>query len=128
MKHVIKFNEFILEGLEDTSWTREYKGKETTIYLKDVIGYLDRTNVPVEKINTKSLEKLLIDAERDKKRVDNSDLSYPIILCKSGGKFIRILDGNHRLAKCVNNGINKIKARVLDLDKSLDEYKFMFGE
>lgn len=126
--NIFKFNEFILEGLEDTSWTREYKGKETTIYLKDVIEYLDRTNVPVEKIDTKTLEYLLIDAERDQKRVDNSDLNYPIILCKNGGKFTRILDGNHRLAKCISNGINKIKVRVLDLDKSLDEYKFMFGE
>jgi ParB-like chromosome segregation protein Spo0J len=38
-----------------------------------------------------------------------------------------ILDGHHRLLKAINNNIETIKARVLDLSTAPKLYQSMFG-
>ena len=108
----------------DTSWTRNIDGKKTTITLHDVNGYLDENNVNVEEIDTKSIEDILIDVERDSNRVESADLSFPIVVSKSNGEFKGILDGQHRVVKSIKNGIPR--ARVLNLDTAPEEYKKMF--
>ena len=110
----------------DTSWTRDIDGRETTITLHDVNDYLDKNNVPVEEIDTKSIEDILIETERDPNRVESADLSFPIVLSKSNGKFKAILDGQHRVVKSIQNDIPTIMARVLVLDTAPEEYKKMF--
>ena len=110
----------------DTSWTRNIDGKKTTITLHDVNGYLDENNVNVEEIDTKSIEDILIDVERDSNRVESADLSFPIVVSKSNGEFKGILDGQHRVVKSIKNGIPSIRARVLNLDTAPEEYKKMF--
>ena len=110
----------------DTSWTRNIDGKKTTITLHDVNGYLDENNVNVEEIDTKSIEDILIDVERDSNRVESADLSFPIVVSKSNGEFKGILDGQHRVVKSIKNGIPTIRARVLNLDTAPEEYKKMF--
>lgn len=110
----------------DTSWTRNIDGKKTTITLHDVNGYLDENNVNVEEIDTKSIEDILIDVERDSNRVESADLIFPIVVSKSNGEFKGILDGQHRVVKSIKNGIPTIRARVLNLDTAPEEYKKMF--
>jgi hypothetical protein len=110
----------------DTSWTRSIDGKETTITLRDLNDYLDENNVAVEEIDTKSIEDILIETERDPNRVNSADLSFPIVVSKSNGEFKGILDGQHRVVKSIQNEIPTIKARVLILDTAPVEYKKMF--
>ena len=51
-----------------------------------------------------------------KERSQESDLSFPIIICKDlEGNYSRILDGNHRLMKAKTLGEKYITAKVLDL-------------
>jgi hypothetical protein len=61
-------------------------------------------------------------------------LDYPIIVVKSGGQYKYVLDGNHRLQKAIDEGVETIKAKVLDLSdpepkdpKTLEKFKRMFG-
>ena len=110
----------------DTSWTRNIDGKKTTITLHDVNDYLDENNVNVEEIDTKSIEDILIDVDRDPNRVEIADLSFPIVVSKSNGEFKGILDGQHRVFKSIKNGTPTIKARVLNLDTAPEKYKKMF--
>ena len=139
MKHIKLFENFIegenLPGGDipsdtnmgvDTSWTRSIDGKETTITLQDLNDYLDENNVAVEEIDTKSIEDILIETERDPNRVNSADLSFPIVVSKSNGEFKGILDGQHRVVKSIQNNIPTIKARVLVLDTAPVEYKKMF--
>ena len=136
MKRIKLFENFIEENLPggdipsdqglNTSWTRSIDGKETTITLQDLNDYLDENNVAVEEIDTKSIEDILIETERDPNRVESADLSFPIVVSKSNGEFKGILDGQHRVVKSIQNGIPTIKARVLILDTAPVEYKKIF--
>ena len=110
----------------DTNWIRTHDGIEITITMKDVIKYLDDKEVSVENINTELIEPLLIETDRDPKRVAGADLEYPIFISKRDGELKSILDGQHRLAKAITNDIKEIKARVLDLDTAPDDYQMMF--
>ncbi len=122
------FKEFIKEGHigVDTTWTDEYNGKEITISLQDVNNYLDKNNVKVEEIDPMLIKNLLINTKRDSQRVEFANLDYPVIITKTNGKYTKILDGQHRVVKCINNNIDRIKSRILDLDTAPDEYKKIF--
>lgn len=53
--------------------------------------------------------------EREKnhaKRVENVDLNYPIAIYKFGGQWI-IIDGVHRFAKALMQGLKKIKVKKI---------------
>ena len=110
----------------NSSWTRTYKDKEITITLKDVNKYLDEKSIKVIEINPNKLKHLLIDTKRDPNRVQKADLDYPIIVVKNDEKYTNILDGQHRVLKCLTNKIDKIKAKVLELNNAPPKYKFMF--
>jgi hypothetical protein len=118
MKYLKLFEKFL-----DTSW-EDKNGDKITI--KEVIKYLDEKGAPVEELETKLLKDIIIDVERDPNRVDNADLDFPIIVSRIDGKFSMVLDGQHRVAKCLKNGIKTIKARVLELDNAPKKYKKMF--
>jgi len=110
----------------NTSWSDTYKGKDITITLKDIINYLDNENVKVKEINPNIIEHLLIKVERDPNRVESADLKYPVILSEKNGELTKILDGQHRVVKCLKNNIDKINVRILNLDNAPFEYKYIF--
>ena len=122
------YKEFIKESHigAATSWSGTFDGEEITITLDDINGFLDSENAPIIDIDPTTLEHLLIKVERVPERVQSASLDFPIILAEKNGKFVKILDGQHRVAKCLQNDIKTIKARVLDLDKSDEKYKSMF--
>jgi ParB-like chromosome segregation protein Spo0J len=62
-------------------------------------------------------------------RVAAANLEYPIIVMKSGGQYRYVLDGNHRLQKSIDNKVETIKAKILDLDnpETPEMFKRMFG-
>ncbi len=76
-------------------------------------------------IDPNDIKHLLIDVERDPNRVEAADLSYPIILVRSEGEFISILDGQHRVVKAIRDAVN-IRAKVLDLDLTPEEFVKVF--
>lgn len=49
------------------------------------------------------------------RRVERVDLEYPIIVAYMDGRYVKILDGHHRIVKSLKNNIDTIKVRVLDL-------------
>ena len=58
-----------------------------------------------------------------------ASLEYPIIVVKSDGQYRYVLDGNHRLQKAIDEEIESIKAKILDLDnpETPEKFKRMFG-
>lgn len=135
MKHLKTFEKFriILEdkNYEETSWTDEINGKEITITIQEVQNYLDSVNAPTIEIPVSEVFNMCCHkGKTDKETIERSqrsNLDYPIIIAKnSSGKWTMILDGHHRLFKAHNNGIEKIKARVLELDEAPIEYQVMF--
>jgi hypothetical protein len=119
MKYLKLFENFEQpEGTgKESSWEREVDGKVIKITLNDVLNYLDNG---VE-IDPHEIEHLLIDVERDSKRVEASDLDYPIILLSSGGEIKSILDGQHRVVKALEND-EMVKIRILDLDLAPEKF------
>lgn len=114
--------DYAKEGAE-TAWELE---DGTKVTLKDIVNFLDENNIPVIDIGVDELKHLLIDVERDPKRVEAADLSYPVIVSKYKGDFKAILDGQHRLVKSVKNGLDTIKCRILHLDNCPEEFKKIF--
>lgn len=98
-----------------------------TIKIADVMKYLDKNNIPVTEIPVKDVfSKCAHKDKTDKETLDRSersDLKFPIIVLKKNGKYHMVLDGHHRLLKAKNNNIDKIKARVFNLEDAPDEYK-----
>ena len=107
----------------DTFW-EDKDGFRLT--LTDINNYLDEQGVEVEEVDPRLFEDILIDVKRDQNRVDSASLDYPIVVSKKNGEFTMILDGQHRVVKCIQNNIRTIKTRVLDLDTAPEKIKNMF--
>jgi hypothetical protein len=105
----------------DTFWETEVDGETIRVTIKDIMNHLDSG---VE-IDPNEIKHLLIDVERDPIRVENADLSYPIIIAKSGDEFVSILDGQHRVVKALRDDVG-VKARILDLDMVPESWKKIF--
>lgn len=118
----IPSDEYSKAGSE-TYWELE---DGTKVTLKQILKFLDDKNIRVVEIPTEELKHLLIDVERDPKRVEAANLDFPIIVSKYKNKYDNILDGQHRLVKSVKHGIEKIKCRILDLENCPEEFKKVF--
>lgn len=123
MRDLIK--KVLQENYKNTSWT----DGDVTITISDVEEFLRGTkviNIPVKDIEHLNINKNKVDDDTIK-RVMRSDLSFPIIIIKDGGKYTSVLDGNHRLQKAINTNVEYIQAKVLDLDKSPKVFQDMFS-
>jgi len=130
----MKFDELaqqILENVEgmNTSWEDEDGKIKVTI--KDVIKYLDGNDIPIKTVSLDKIKPIIIDQDyknKNKNRVNASNLEYPIIVIKKNGKYKSILDGNHRAFKAVNSNAKNIKVREIDLSSpsTPDDYKELF--
>ena len=123
MRHLIK--RILQESYKNTSLS----DGDVTITISDVEDFLGDNGVidiPVKDIEHLSINKDKVD-DGTIKRVMGSDLSYPIIVIKSGGEYTTVLDGNHRLQKAINTNVEYIQAKVLDLDKSPKVFQDMFS-
>ena len=105
----------INEGLHDTSWENE-EGEKIT--LMDLLNATE--DIPVEEISVEELKPHLLtwDGDEDEvKKIDSSDLQYPILIfVNDDGKFISIIDGHHRAQKAVRKGLETIKAKVIPIN------------
>lgn len=123
MRYVKTFENFEQpEGTgADSFWEVKRDDKTIRITLNDIKDYLDN----YIEIDPKEVKNLLIDVTRDPIRVDVADLSYPVILSKSKGKYNRIIDGQHRIVKALRDDVN-IKAKILDLDSAPEVLQSIF--
>lgn len=124
MKHIKLFESWEQpEGTgKDSSWEKEIDGELVKITLQDVTDYLDN----VIMIKPDEIKHLLIDTQRDPKRIKNADLAYPIIVASKGGEYTSIIDGQHRVLKAIEDEVD-VKARILDLDTAPENFQSMFS-
>lgn len=101
----------------NTFWRSESGNKNIT--LAQLIEELDRQNVTTKAVSLDKIKPLIIEQDycgESRDRVNNANLTYPIIIVKHMGEYKSILDGNHRAFKALNLKQTKIKVRELDLD------------
>ena len=124
MKHLLEnWRKYITEDWRDTSWEND----DEKVTIGDVIDYLGDKTVD---INVLELSQQLPSLPtQGAERVAAANLEYPIIVVKSGGQYRYVLDGNHRLQKSIDNKVETIKAKILDLDspETPEKFKRMFG-
>jgi len=114
---------FIAESWRDTSWEND-EDKVTLGEIDDFLG--DKTvNINVLELS-RQIPPLPI---RSKKRVNDANLDFPIIVVKKDGQFKYVLDGNHRLQKAINQEVETIKAKILDVsaEETPERFRKMFG-
>jgi hypothetical protein len=122
------WRKFITEDWRDTSW--EDDGEKITIgdvddYLGDKTIDIVPSDVRDQVLKSRGKPRLPTTSQD---RIDKADLSFPIIVAMEGGKYIFVLDGNHRLQRAVDEN-KPLEAKVLDLDdiNTPENFKKMFG-
>ena len=118
------WRKFITEDWRDTSWKDD--GEEVTI--GEVVDYLGDETVDINVLElSQQLPRSLTTTNPE--RIASANLDYPIIVIKSGGQYQSVLDGNHRLQKAIDQGVENIKAKILDLtaDETPAKFKRIFG-
>lgn len=121
------FSSFIKSTNESTTGIgTSWEGDDGKITLVEINKYLEDNKTKMSIIDTNLIKDLLIDVKRDKKRVDNANLDFPIVITMLNGEYNRIIDGQHRLVKSIKIGEPYIKAYVLDLDTAPKKYLNMF--
>lgn len=113
----------LLENWRDTSWQTD----DEKVTIGDVVDYLGDKTVDINVL--KLSQQLPPLPTRGAERVAAASLEYPIIVVKSDGQYRYVLDGNHRLQKAIDEEIESIKAKILDLDnpETPEKSKRMFG-
>lgn len=114
----------ISEGLHDTAWEDDDGDKITLIDLLDATK-----DIPVTEIEVKKLKKHLLtwDDNDEIEKIERADLNYPILIfVEDNGDIISIIDGHHRAHKAIKNGLEKIKAKIIPLNKLPENMKKVF--
>ena len=118
------WRQYLIEDWRDTSWETD----DEKVTIGDVVNYLGDETVD---INVLELSQQLPSLPtQGAERVAAASLEYPIIVVKRDGQYQYVLDGNHRLQKAIDEGIESIKAKILDVSaeaKTPERFKKMFG-
>jgi hypothetical protein len=120
MGKIKKFAEH--SALSDTSWS---VGK-VKVTLRQLLKFMKENDITSKWIPISKLEKLLIKTKREKERLEEADLRFPIIVSRRDGKYTSIIDGHHRLEKSMIEDSGKIKAKILDFDDCTQKLKRIF--
>ena len=97
-----------MSNWEQTKWVDE-TGK-TTVTIQDVLTRLK--DDPVVSLELKSLAHIPSVLIQEKK-LENADLSFPIIVVENDDEFQMILDGHHRRHKAIVEKRTHILAKIL---------------
>lgn len=114
------------KNYKDLHWTKLINDKFEIVYISDIEDYLKDNNIIPQRIPINMIEHLCIVSQDSSERVENADLSYPIIVVRLNGNIIRVIDGNHRLRKAMNLSHGDIRGYVIDLEKTNDIWIEMF--
>ena len=115
----------INEGLRDTSWENDEGNKITLI---DLLNATE--DIPVRNISVEELKPHLLSwdgDEKEVKKIESSDLQYPILIfVNDDGEFITLIDGHHRAQKAARRGLETIKAKVISIDSLPKQIRRVF--
>jgi len=118
------WRKYLNEDWRDTSW----KADDEKVTIGDVVDYLGDETVDINVLElSQQLSRSL--PTQGEERVAAANLDYPIIVVKSKGQYRSVLDGNHRLQKAIDEEVETIKAKILDLDnpETPEMFQRMFG-
>jgi hypothetical protein len=114
-KNPLRKEEEMKEGLHDTSWENDEGDKITLI---DLLNATE--DIPVERVSVEELKPHLLSWDGDEeeiKKIDKSDLQYPILIfVDDNNEFISIIDGHHRAQKAVRYKLKTIKAKIIPIN------------
>ena len=114
---------FIAESWRDTSWEND----EDKVTLGEIDDFLGDKTVEIDVLElSRQIPPL---PTRGEERVAAASLDFPIIVVKKDGQFKYVLDGNHRLQKAINQEVETIKAKILDVsaEETPERFRKMFG-
>jgi hypothetical protein len=115
----------INEGLHDTSWDN---GEGDKITLMDLLDATE--DIPVSDISVEELKPHLLSWDGDEeevKKIESSDLQYPILIfVNDDGEFITLIDGHHRAQKAARRGLETIKAKVIPINSLPKDIRRVF--
>ena len=118
------WRQYLAEDWRDTSWETD----EDKVTLGEIDDFLGDETID---INVSELSRQIPALPtRGKERVAAASLEFPIIVIKKDGQFKYVLDGNHRLQKAINQEVETIKAKILDVSaeaETPERFKKMFG-
>ena len=125
MKQLLEnWKRFIAESWRDTSWEND----EDKVTLGEIDDFLGDKTVDINVLElSKQIPAL---PTRGEERVAAASLDFPIIVVKKDGQFKYVLDGNHRLQKAINQEVETIKAKILDVSaeaETPERFRKMFG-
>ena len=115
----------IKEGLHDTSWENDEGDKIT---LMDLLNATE--DIPVRNISVEELKLHLLSWDGDEeevKKIESSDLQYPILIfVDDDGGFLSLIDGHHRAQKAARRGLETIKAKVIPINSLPKDIRRVF--
>ena len=115
----------INEGLHDTSWENDESDKIT---LMDLLNATE--DIPVRNISVEELKPHLLSWDGDEeevKKIESSDLQYPILIfVDDDGGFLSLIDGHHRAQKAARRGLETIKAKVIPINSLPKDIRRVF--
>jgi hypothetical protein len=108
--------EFLNEGLKDTSWTNL---KDETVTLKQILKLTK--DIKIQKIKTKKLKSIVLNWDgnpEEIEKIEKSDIRYPVLILMNDDNTIKyILDGNHRIQKCIKYKLPTVGAKLIKFSK-----------
>ena len=124
MKQLLEnWKRFIAESWRDTSWEND----EDKVTLGEIDDFLGDKTVDINVLELSRQIPAL--PTRGEERVAAASLDFPIIVVKKDGQLKHVLDGNHRLQKAINQEVETIKAKILDVsaEETPERFRKMFG-
>lgn len=114
------------ESSEEHRYSCFYKGSEATFRVSDIWLHVKDIqpvyiNIDFFKVAIKEIK----NEGKDPKRVDEADLSYPIIISLFDDNRVNVIDGCHRLLKYRKLGIKQVSAIIT---KTLPEPIYIKGK
>lgn len=93
----------------ETSW-QHADDSNTSVTIQEVLSLLK--DEPVVLVKLEDLSHIR-DLSLYGDRIEDANLSCPIIITEKAGSYTRILDGHHRRAKAISKGDEYICAKIL---------------
>jgi len=102
-----------------------WKTKNHSITLEELLE--EMRDVPVTTILVETLKLFGSKVFLEEERIENADLSFPVILIFKQEVLFRIVDGNHRIEKASRMGVKELPCRKLLWKNLSKKIRRIFG-
>lgn len=114
------FRQYLMETGANTSWEDESGAKLTLSDIESMTSHLPEEDIPVGEIAHMGLHNKHPDVMKD--RIQQVKLDKPIYIYGN-----RLLDGNHRLARAIQDGATHIRGKRFDNSHVSPEHHEILG-